>query len=53
MYKIMETSIIQHIVLKEGNVCPKNIFMYHLKHGMYLVHIPKDMYLHDIPVCMQ
>ena len=23
MYKIMETSIIQHIMLKEGNVCPK------------------------------
>ena len=23
MYKIMETSIIQHTMLKEGNVCPK------------------------------
>ena len=25
-------------------------FIYNLKHGMYHVHIPKDMYLHDILV---
>ena len=52
MYKIMETSITQHIMLKKA-MFASNTFIYNLKHGMYHVHIPKDMYLHDILVCMQ
>ena len=27
-----------------------NTFIYNLKHGMYHIHIPKDMYLPDILV---
>ena len=49
MYHIMETSITQHIMLKEGNVCLTYIYL-QLKTWYYHVHIPKDMYLHDIPV---
>ena len=53
MYKTIETSIIQCIILTGGNVYLKaNLFTIFRTWYVY-VPIPKDMYLHDIPVCMQ
>ena len=37
---------------KRRQCLPQNIFIYNLKQGMYPIHIPKDMYLHDISLCM-
>ena len=53
MYKVMETSITQHIMLKEVIFCFKCICLQFWSHGMHHVYILNNMHLQHIPVCMQ